>query len=67
MPQIAPVSRVSAPLPLARTGSATNGVRSSVGQANKAPAANQPSLARDECHCDDGPERMVKRAIHARW
>lgn len=22
---------------------------------------------RDECHCDDGPERMSQRAVRGRW
>ena len=68
MRQIAPLSRVSAPQPPARTAVDASSLRSSVAPAaNKAAAVNQPWFGRDDCHCDDGPERMSKRAVRGRW
>jgi len=66
MHQIAPLSRVSAALPPARPAVDAS-LRGTVAPANKAPAVNQPWFGRDDCHCDDGPERMSKRSVHGRW
>jgi len=67
MRHIAPVARVTAPLSPARPVPDASGARTSVAHVNKSPAGNQPWFGRDECHCDDGPERMSKRAIRGRW
>ncbi len=67
MRQIAPLPRVSAPLPPARPVVDAGNLRSSTAPAHKAPAVNQPWFGRDDCHCDDGPERMSKRSVHGRW
>lgn len=67
MRQIAPLPRVSAPLPAARPVADVSSLRGSASPANKSPAVNQPWFGRDDCHCDDGPERMSKRAIRGRW
>ncbi|WP_290902207.1 hypothetical protein [Aquabacterium sp.] len=67
MRQIAPLPRVTAPLPPARPVVDAGNLRSSTTPAHKAPAVNQPWFGRDDCHCDDGPERMSKRSVHGRW
>lgn len=67
MRQIAPLARVSAPLPPARPVADTNGASTSAAHAHKAQAVNQPWFGRDDCHCDDGPERMSKRTVRGRW
>lgn len=67
MRQAAPSPRISSPLPVARPVADAAGVRVSVPLATKSTAGNQPWFGRDECHCDDGPERMSKRAVRGRW
>lgn len=67
MRQIAPVARVSAPLPAQRTLAEGSQLVHPVVHNHKPQAGNQPWFGRDDCHCDDGPERMAKRAVSARW
>ena len=70
MRQTAPVARVSTPVttarPLAQVGQIGN-VAQTTAHTHKPPAGNQPWFGRDDCHCDDGPERMAKRSVSARW
>lgn len=66
MRQIAPLPRVSAPLPPARHAVDAGGLRNSATPTHKAPAVNQPWFGRDDCTCDDGPERISKRAVRGR-
>lgn len=70
MRQIAPSALVSTPLPAARPLAELGCPVATVAHTSKPPAGNQPWFGRDDCHCDDGPERMAKRAVgavSARW
>jgi len=67
MRQTAPVTRAAAPLTTARTVADASGSRSATVTPIKTPAGNQPWFGRDDCHCDDGPERNAKRAVSGRW
>lgn len=67
MRQVAPSPRMSTPQPAVRPVADAAGVRVSVPLANQSTAGNQPWFGRDECHCDDGPERMSQRAVRGRW
>ncbi|MCH8179694.1 MAG: hypothetical protein IIA02_07955 [Proteobacteria bacterium] len=71
MRQAAPSPRMSTPLPVvgtaARPVADAAGLRASVPLATQSAAGNQPWFGRDECHCDDGPERMSQRAVRGRW
>ena len=42
-------------------------VRPLQASAGKADAALRDARLRDECHCDDGPERLSPRAARNRW
>lgn len=73
MRQTAPLARVSTPVttarPLAQVGQIgqIGNVAQTAAHTHKPPAGNQPWFGRDDCHCDDGPERMAKRSVSARW
>lgn len=59
--------RLTTDLPRAQRTPADAASRGFTVHTDKSASNSATYRSRDDCHCDDGPERLPARAAHRRW